>query len=274
MDRRNDRVKRPSLKQLTVPTSATPADERYYQPPPAEPREPTSQAATAAPAINEPAAKTSRIDRDILMTGAGCVLILFAGLLIVGVFAMRVISDKKTPAEPTVPAVAAAAASPTATDTPEPTRTPTPTETSPYTPLPTWTPMGQKQQVADYRGHDAEYTSDMRQMGDFMQQSVQDVDDLLTTPDVTNQNWQYKVLTQTDVWTQFFYQLQSVIPPDQFQDFDMNFTKSLSHFSSAADDINYALEFDEPDRLNQAKTEIATGTQLLNDSLKSLQSSN
>jgi len=228
----------------------------------------------AAPTVNEPSAsKTSRIDRDILMTGAGCVLIIFAGLLIAGVFAMRVISDRKTPAAPTIPAVAAAA-SPTATDTPMPTSTPTPTEVSPYTPLPTWTPQGQKQQVVDYRGHDAEYKDDMQQIGDFMQQSIQDVNGLLQAPDVTNQNWQYKILTQTDVWSQFFYQLQAVVPPDQYQEFDLNFTKALSHFDSAANDINYALEFNEPDRLNQAKTEIATGTQMINDTLKSLQSTN
>ncbi len=227
-----------------------------------------------APTIDEPAAKNGgRVDRDILMTGAGCVLILFAGLLIAGVFAMRVISDKKTPAAPTVPVVAAAA-SPTATDTPMPTSTPTPTEVSPYTPLPTWTPMGQKQQVADYRGYAADYVTDMQKIGDFMQQSVNDVNELMQSPDVTSQNWQYKILTQTDVWSQFFFELQSVIPPDQYQDFDANFTKALSHFNSAADDINYALEFDEPDRLNQANTEIGTGTQILNDSLKSLQSTN
>ena len=187
---------------------------------------------------------------------------------------MRVISDKKTPVLPTVPAVAAAAASPTATNTPMPTSTPTPTEVSPYTPLPTWTPMGQKQQVADYRGHDAEYVSDMQQMGAFMQQSIQDVNDLMQSPDVTSQNWQYKILTQTDVWSQFFSELQTVIPPDQYQTFDTTFTQALSHFNSAADDVSYALEFDEPDRLNQANTEITTGTQLLNDSLKTLQSSN
>ena len=254
-----------------MPSSAGTArvEDQFQQSPP------TAQAGPAAPATNEPAAKTGgRVDRDILMTGVGCVLILFAGLLIAGVFAMRVISDKKAPVEPTVPAVAAVAASPTATDTPMPTSTPTPTEVSPYTPLPTWTPMGQKQQVADYRGYDADYVTDMQKIGDFMQTSIQDVNDLMQTPDVTSQNWQYKILTQTDVWSEFFHELQSVIPPDQYQDFDTNFTKALSHFDSAANDINYALEFNEPDRLNQANTEIATGTQMLNDSLKSLQSTN
>ncbi len=262
LDQQNDRVKRPSLQRLSMPPGTSRINE-------------FEQTTVPSPTIvNEPAAKSSsRIDRDILMTGAGCVLILFAGLLISGVFAMRIISDKKTPSAPTVPAIAAVA-SPTATDTPIPSPTPSPTPESPYTPLPTWTPIGTKSQVYDYRGHDVEYHDDILSMGDFMKQSISDVDKMLATPQPTNQNWQYNILTQTNVWESYFADLQATIPPDQYQNFHVDVTQAMSHLKTAADDVNYAIEFGEPNRLDQAKTEITTGSKLLSDALASFRSSN
>jgi hypothetical protein len=266
MDQEPDRVRRPNLKRLNMPSSPGQAEEQRQPASPGPAPSPPS-GAESAPAAST--GKRSGVDRDILMTGAGCVLILFAGLLIAGVFALRVIGDKATP----VPTVPVAAIDPTPTDTPVPTSTPTPTEVSPYTPLPTWTPMGQKQQVSDYRGHDLEYHDDMLQVGDFMQQSIGDVDNLLKDPQPDNQNWQYKIVTQTNVWSEFFFEVESSIPPDRYQEFHQNLTKALSHMNSAADDITYALEFNEPNRLDQAKTEIAAGTKMLNDAIASLRSS-
>ncbi len=164
MDQDSDGIKQPSLRPLNIPPGTTRAGDLH---------QPQSLSPAATPATS---GKGSGIDRDVLLTGAGCVLILFAGLLIAGVFALRAIKDKQAPVPPTVP-VAAVGSVPT--DTPEPTRTPTPTAVSPYTPLPTWTPMGTKQQVSDYRGHDAEYHDDVVKVDDFMQQSITDVDTLL-----------------------------------------------------------------------------------------------
>lgn len=258
MDRDPSRVQRPSLRRLNVPGSATQAGnwQQAQQPPPVA-TEPSS-------------GQRSGIDRDILMTGAGCVLILFSGLLIAGVFALHVIGKKQDSTPPTVPV---AAIEPTATDTPVPTRTPTPTEVSPYTPLPTWTPMGTKQQVSDYRGHDAEYHDDVLTLGNFTQQSIVDVNNLLQDPQPTDQNWRYKILTQADTWPEFFSEVNATIPPSRYQEFHQNLLKALSHLKTGADDINYALEFGEPNRLDQAKTEISTGSKMLDDALASLRSS-
>ncbi len=251
-------VKRPTIKPLNMPSGPAPAIEW---------QEPQNQSQTQA---TPPAKERGGIDRDILMAGAGCVLILFAGLLIAGVFALRVVNNRQSPEPPTVPAVAAM---PTATETPVPTRTPTPTPVSPYTPLPTWTPIGNKPQIYDYRGSDKEYRDDVNGLGDFMKQSVVDVNDLLAKPDPTNQNWAYKLLAQTTVWQDYFSETTAIIPPDRYQDFHENLKKALSHLKIAADDVNYALEFEEPDRLDQAKSEIATGAKMLDDALASLRSS-
>ena len=129
---------------------------------------------------------------------------------------------------------------PTATETPVPTRTPTPTPVSPYTPLPTWTPIGNKPQIYDYRGYDKEYRDDVNGLGDFMKQSVIDVNDLLAKPDPTNQNWAYKLLAQTTVWQNYFSETTAIIPPDRYQDFHESLKKALSHLKIAADDVNYA----------------------------------
>jgi hypothetical protein len=262
MDSDPNGIQRPSLRRLNVSSGSSQAGGwQQSQPSPAQ------APAAAAPPV---AGQKSGIDRDILLTGAGCVLILFAGLLIAGIFALRVVGNKPTPVPPTVPVVAVA---PTATDTPMPTETPTPTEVSPYTPLPTWTPMGNKPQVNDYRGHDAEYRDDINGLGDFMKQSIGDVNALLQKPDPTNQNWQYKIVTQIDVWQGYFYEVESSIPPDQYQNFNQNLLKALSHLKTAADDIDYALEFNEPARLDQAKKEIATGAPMLDSALASLRAS-
>lgn len=260
MDSDPSGIQRPSLRRLNP--SPGPSQATGWQ----QPQPQTMQAPTQTPV----AGQKSGIDRDILLTGAGCVLVLFAGLLIAGIFALRVIGNKPTPVPPTVPVVAV---EPTATDTPMPTETPTPTEVSPYTPLPTWTPMGTKPQVYDYRGHDAAYRDDINGLGDFMKQSINDVNALLQNPDPTNQNWQYKIVTQTQVWQEYFYDIQAAIPPDQYQDFNQNLLKALSHLKTAADDVDYALEFNEPSRLDQAKKEIATGTPLLDSALASLRGS-
>ena len=258
MDGDQGGIQRPSLKRLDVPGSQSQSGDW---------RQPSPGSAVQAPPV---AKDRSGMDRDILLTGAGCVLILFAGLLIAGIFALRVIDNKKTPEQPTAPVVAAA---PTATETPVPTRTPTPTSVSPYTPLPTWTPMGTKPKIYDYRGYDAEYRDDVNGIGDFMTQSISDVNAMLQDPQVTNQNWQFKLLTQMAVWQEYFSDTTAIIPPDRYQDFHENLKKALSHFKTAADDVDYALEFDEPYRFDQAKSEIATGTQMLNDALAGLHSS-
>ncbi len=258
MNRDQGGVKRPSIKPLNMPSSSAPAVEW---------QQPQEQAGAQ---VTPPARERGGIDRDILLTGAGCVLILFAGLLDAGVFALHVIGNRKSPEPPTIPAVAVA---PTASETPEPTRTPTPTPVSPYTPLPTWTPIGNKPQIYDYRGYDQEYRDDINGLGDFMKQSIVDVNALLAKPDATNQNWDYKLLAQTTVWQNYFSDTTAIIPPDQYQNFHENLKKALSHLKIAADDVNYALEFNEPNRLDQAKSEIATGSKLLDDALASLRSS-
>ncbi len=258
MDRDPNGIKRPSLQRLNIPSAS--AESNDWR----QPRPPSSIS------MPESSEQKSGIDRDILLTGVGCVLILLAGLMIAGVFALRVIRDRPSSAPPSAPIAAVA---PTPTDTPVPTRTPVPTHVSIYTPLPTWTPMGTKPQVSDYRGHDKEYHDDIIQIGDFMTQSITDVNALLQDPQPGNQNWQYKVLTQTDVWQAFFSDGKSIIPPDQYQEFHQNLLKALSHLNSGANDINYALDYDEPKRLDDAKTEIATGSKMLNDALASLRSS-
>jgi hypothetical protein len=216
------------------------------------------------------------LDRDTLMMGVGCVLMLFAGIAIAGILALRMArsSDTTPPAEPSQVALvgaAATAASP-ATTPAFPSPTPRPTNTPFSTPWPTWTPLPESgssgsMRPADYRGHDAEYKADVQQVSDFLLASAVEVNDLLKNPQVKDSMWIYKMDNQIGVWSGFFQYFQASRPPARYEKVHANLVKALARYDGAASDIAYAIDYGDPSGLDTARTKIDQASGLLNDAI-------
>jgi hypothetical protein len=222
------------------------------------------------------------MDRDTLMMGVGCVLMLFAGVAIAGILALRMArsSDTTPPAEPSqIALVGAATTSAGPTTTPVfPSPTPRPTNTPFSTPWPTWTPLPQSGSSgsmgsADYRGHDAEYKADVQQINDFLRASAVEVNDLLKDPQVKDSMWIYKMDNQIGVWSGFFQYFQASRPPSRYEKFHASLVKALARYDGAASDIAYAIDYGDPSGLDTARTKIDQATGLLNDAMAGFKAS-